>query len=109
VLEPEVDGDVAEPLPDDGDDVEPVDPDDGDVGDVALPDPDVVGDADGVVEPRSLVLPDGPWLQAVASMAISEKAKTPPSNFFMNAPPGVFRTVSATASAVPLNRREGRA
>jgi hypothetical protein len=76
VPEPGLDGDVAELAPDDGDvDVEPLEP--------VLPvRSDVEGDADGDVVLRS-PLPDGPWLQPVASTAMSENAKTPLSNFFM--------------------------
>jgi hypothetical protein len=81
VPEPGLDGDVAEPLPGDGDvDVEPLEP--------VLPvRSDVEGDADGEVVLRS---PDGPWLQPVASTAMSEKAKTPLSNFFITRPSWQF-------------------
>jgi hypothetical protein len=55
----------------------------------------VDGDADGEVVPRrSLVLPDGDWLQALASVARSAKAHNPPSNFFMNLPPPESISVS---------------
>jgi hypothetical protein len=76
VPEPELDGDVAELLPGDGD---------GEVDPLPVRS-EVDGDADGALVPRSLELPDGPWLQPVASAAMSEKAKTPVSNFFMKRP-----------------------
>jgi hypothetical protein len=96
---PGLDGDEADPLPElDGVDADPVEveesvdelDEDGELG-VGLMLPvlrsDVDGDADGVLVPRSLVLPDGLWLHPVARVATSATAKTPLSNFFMNTPP----------------------
>ena len=66
---------------------------------------EVDGDADGVPVPRSLVLPDGPWLHPVASAAMSEKAETPQSSFFMNTPPAEFGRDCGAASEVPPTPR----
>lgn len=109
---PAPDGDEAAPLPEvDGVDAEPREEsvDDG----LLLPvvRPDVDGDADGVVVPRSLVLPDGLWLHPVMSVATSAAAKTPPSNFFMETPPdeiGQGVGQQAKCRREPLAPRERR-
>jgi hypothetical protein len=105
-FEPGLEGDVVEPLPLDGDDVDPVELDPGLEVVVLLPvRSEVDGDADGVPVPRSLVLPDGPWLHPVASAAMSEKAETPQSSLFMNTPPAEFGRDCGAASEVPPTPR----
>ena len=85
-LVPESDGIVVNPLSLEGEDIGPLGLDDP-VLDVVPPiRSDVDGEADGVPVPRSLVRPAGPWLQPVARAAMSESAKTLPSNCFMSTP-----------------------